>query len=187
MIDRVTNELGKMSRSGRAIIMLGGAVLLVLAWSSIFSPLAARWAEAADSIESQTERVERATSQAAAQRSNVIAFGPVNPPTRRATESQDMLEAVRSIMAAHQVRDYDFNEASSAVKVGAATLPGVERIRSTLDFETDNEDAIDIIAELEDSPSIEAISSAKVQKGKSARSLAVQLTLEAWTQGGARR
>lgn len=176
-----------MSRSGRMIIVLGIALLLIVIWSSFIAPISTSWAEASDNIAAQADRVDQAGARAAAQRANVVAFGPVASPTRRDTESQDMLEAVRSIMDTHDVRDYDFNEASSAVKVGTATLPGIERIRATLDFETGDEQAIDIIAALEDSPAIEVISSARVQKGASGRRLAVQLTIEAWIRGGRRR
>jgi hypothetical protein len=184
--DRVQAEFGAMTRGGRIIIILGGGLLLLIIWSELLAPIASGWSEAADSIAAQVDRVDRAESAATSQRSNVIAFGPLTPPSQRAPESQAMLEAVNTIMAEYDIRDYEFNEASSAVSVGGSALRGIDRIKATLEFEAEHEKAIEILGALEDSPALEAISNARVQVGKSARSLSVQVTIEAWIRGGRR-
>jgi len=187
LMERAQAEFGAMSQGGRLIVVLGGALLLLVVWSEFISPVATAWGESAASIAEQVDRVDRAEAQASAQRSNVIAFGELIPPSQRAPESQAMLEAVNAIMAEYDIRDYEFNEASSAVSVGGAALQGIDRIKATLEFEAEHEKAIEILGALEDSPELEAISNARVQVGKSARSLSVQLTIEAWIQGGRRR
>ncbi len=184
--ERIQAEFGAMSQGGRLIVVLGGALLLFVVWSELVSPISTSWGESADAITEQVDRVDRAASQANSQRSNVIAFGPLTPPSQRAPESQAMLEAVNTIMAEYDIRDYEFNEAASAVSLGGATLRGIDRIKATLDFEADHEKAIEILGALEDSPELEAISNARVQVGKSARSLAVQVTIEAWIREGRR-
>ncbi len=183
---RIRDEYNRMSRGTRLIFGLGLVLVVFLLWSSLIDPVSSSWGTAADEIESQTSRVERARTQAAAQRSNVVAFGPLSSPAQRATESQDMLEAVNAIMTDFGVRGYKFNEATSAVKVGGATLPGIDRIKATLSFEAGHEKAIEIIGALEDSPALEAISNARVQRGKSGGKLAIELTIEAWVRGGKR-
>ena len=154
----------------------------------MISPIATSWGEAADEISRQVTRVDRAATQAAAQRANVVAYGPMVSPAQRATESQAMLEAVNAIMAEFGIRAYEFNESSSAVKVGGSTLPGIDRIKATLKFEAPEEKAIEILGALEDSPELESSSNARVQQGKAGGlSLGVELTIEAWIRGGSRR
>lgn len=188
IISRAQSEFERMSRSSRLIFGLGIVLLIFLLWSSVIDPISAGWNDAADDIATQTARVEKATSQAAAQRSNVVAFGPLASPLQRSTESQDMLEAVNAIMSEFAVRGYEFDEASSAVKVGGSSLPGIDRIKATLGFDAEHEKAIEIIGAIEDSPAIEAISNARVQRSKvGGRVLAIELTIEAWVRGGNRR
>ena len=187
-MSRAQSEFEKMSRSSRLIFGLGIVLVVFLLWSSIIDPVSAGWSDAADNIAAQTARVEKAASQTAAQRSNVVAFGPLASPLQRSTESQDMLEAVNAIMSEFAVRGYEFDEASSAVKVGGSSLPGIDRIKATLGFEAEHEKAIEIIGAIEDSPAIEAISNARVQRSKvGGRKLAIELTIEAWVRGGRRR
>ena len=188
IISRAQSEFERMSRSSRLIFGLGIVLIIFLLWSSVIDPISAGWNDAADDIATQTARVEKATSQAAAQRSNVVAFGPLASPLQRSTESQDMLEAVNAIMSEFAVRGYEFDEASSAVKVGGSSLPGIDRIKATLGFDAEHEKAIEIIGAIEDSPAIEAISNARVQRSKlGGRVLAIELTIEAWVRGGKRR
>ena len=188
IISRAQSEFERMSRSSRLIFGLGIVLIIFLLWSSVIDPISAGWNDAADDIATQTARVEKATSQAAAQRSNVVAFGPLASPLQRSTESQDMLEAVNAIMSEFAVRGYEFDEASSAVKVGGSSLPGIDRIKATLGFDAEHEKAIEIIGAIEDSPAIEAISNARVQQSKvGGRVLAIELTIEAWVRGGKRR
>ncbi|MDG1837703.1 MAG: hypothetical protein P8I91_02740 [Phycisphaerales bacterium] len=188
LMSRAQSEFEKMSRSSRLIFGLGIVLIIFLLWSSVIDPISAGWNNAANDISTQTARVEKAASQAAAQRSNVVAFGPLASPLQRSTESQDMLEAVNAIMSEFGVRGYKFNEASSAVKVGGSSLPGIDRIKATLGFEAEHENAIEIIGAIEDSPAIEAISNARVQRSKlGGRILAIELTIEAWVRGGRRR
>jgi type II secretory pathway component PulM len=188
IISRAQSEFERMSRSSRLIFGLGIVLIIFLLWSSVIDPISAGWNDAADDIATQTARVEKATSQAAAQRSNVVAFGPLASPLQRSTESQDMLEAVNAIMSEFAVRGYEFDEASSAVKVGGSSLPGIDRIKATLGFDAEHEKAIEIIGAIEDSPAIEAISNARVQRSKvGGRVLAIELTIEAWVRGSKRR
>ena len=60
-----------MSRSGRMIIVLGIALLLIVIWSSFIAPISTSWAEASDNIAAQADRVDQAGARAAAQRANV--------------------------------------------------------------------------------------------------------------------
>ena len=188
ILDRAKQEYDRMSSSGRLIALLGVALLVVLLWSELVAPISTSWGAAADDISQRVDRVDRAAAQAAAQRSNVVAYGPMVPPSQRATESQAMLEAVNDIMSEYGVRAYEFNESSSAVKVGGSTLPGIDRIKATLRFETAEEKAIEILGALENSTKLECISSARVQQGKAGGlNLTVEYTIGAWIRGGTRR
>ncbi len=185
---RARQEYERMSRSGRMIALLGVGLLVVLFWSELIAPISASWGGAADEISNQVDRVDRAATQAAAQRANVVAYGPMVSPSQRANESQAMLEAVNAIMDEFGIRAYKFNESSSTVKVGGSMLTGIDRIKATLKFEAPEEKAIEILGALEDSPELESINSARVQQGKTGGlNLEVELTIEAWIRGGTRR
>jgi len=185
---RARQEYERMSRSGRMIALLGVGLLVVLFWSELIAPISASWGGAADEISNQVDRVDRAATQAAAQRANVVAYGPMVSPSQRANESQAMLDAVNAIMDEFDIRAYEFDESSSTVKVGGSMLTGIDRIKATLKFEAPEEKAIEILGALEDSPELESINSARVQQGKTGRlNLEVELTIEAWIRGGTRR
>lgn len=188
LTDRIRGEFDRMSQSGRMIAVLGLGIVVILIWSELIAPISTSWGEAAADISGKIARVDRAASQSARQRANVVAYGPMRSPAQRATESQAMLEAVNAIMDEYGIRAYEFNESSSAVKVSGSTLPGIDRIKATLKFEAAEEKAIEILGALESSPELESISSARVQQGKSGGlNLAVELTIEAWIRGGGRR
>ncbi|MDP7189262.1 MAG: hypothetical protein QGI74_05290 [Phycisphaerales bacterium] len=185
---RARQEYERMSRSGRMIALLGVGLLVVLFWSELIAPISASWGGAADEISNQVDRVDRAATQAAAQRANVVAYGPMVSPSQRANESQAMLDAVNAIMDEFGIRAYEFNESSSTAKVGGSMLTGIDRIKATLKFEAPEEKAIEILGALEDSPELESINSARVQQGKTGGlNLEVELTIEAWIRGGTRR
>ncbi len=185
---RARQEYERMSRSGRMIALLGVGLLVVLFWSELIAPISASWGGAADEISNQVDRVDRAATQAAAQRANVVAYGPMVSPSQRANESQAMLDAVNAIMDEFDIRAYEFDESSSTAKVGGSMLTGIDRIKATLKFEAPEEKAIEILGALEDSPELESINSARVQQGKTGRlNLEVELTIEAWIRGGTRR
>ncbi len=185
---RARQEYERMSRSGRMIALLGVGLLVVLFWSELIAPISASWGGAADEISNQVDRVDRAATQAAAQRANVVAYGPMVSPSQRANESQAMLDAVNAIMDEFGIRAYKFNESSSTAKVGGSMLTGIDRIKATLKFEAPEEKAIEILGALEDSPELESINSARVQQGKTGGlNLEVELTIEAWIRGGTRR
>jgi hypothetical protein len=170
------------------IALLGVGLLVVLFWSELIAPISASWGGAADEISNQVDRVDRAATQAAAQRANVVAYGPMVSPSQRANESQAMLDAVNAIMDEFDIRAYKFNESSSTVKVGGSMLTGIDRIKATLEFERPEGKAIEILGALEDSPELESINSARVQQGKTGGlNLEVELTIEAWIRGGTRR
>ncbi|MDP7575137.1 MAG: hypothetical protein QF723_08525, partial [Phycisphaerales bacterium] len=84
---RARQEYERMSRSGRMIALLGVGLLVVLFWSELIAPISASWGGAADEISNQVDRVDRAATQAAAQRANVVAYGPMVSPSQRANES----------------------------------------------------------------------------------------------------
>ena len=185
---RARQEYERMSRSGRMIALLGVGLLVVLFWSELIAPISASWGGAADEISNQVDRVDRAATQAAAQRANVVAYGPMVSPSQRANESQAMLDAVNAIMDEFGIRAYEFDESSSTAKVGGSMLTGIDRIKATLKFEAPEEKAIEILGALEDSPELESINSARVQQGKTGGlNLEVELTIEAWIRGGTRR
>ena len=186
--DRVRAEFMQMSRSIRLVAVIGVALLLFLVWSSTIRPIAAHWSDESNQIVAQVDRIEKASNTAPSQRAAVIAYGPMSSPASRGNESLDMLEAITQIMAESGIRKYNLTESSSAVKVGGGALQGVERIKATVSFSADDEVAYEAIGALENSPSLEGITSARIKRGKDGgRSLDIELTLEAWIKEGRRR
>lgn len=185
---RITQEYLRMSRTMRLLSVFCVILVVFLLWSVMIDPISTSWGMSAERIEQQVDRIEAASAQTVSQRDAVVAFGPLASPKSRAAESQDMIEAVAAIMAEYGIRGSELNEAPSAVKVGASTLPGIERIKQTLKFETDYETAFDVLAALEASPALEAITSTRIQRGRTrSESLDVEVTLEAWIRGGSSR
>ncbi len=151
---------------------------------------AAEWKQEAIALEMQLRAVHDGQSIAGAlmkMRSAIEAHGRVSVPDADDAEAgSDALNAVvTAVLKGHTVRNDSFDRrAPSKLKLdhGSFVPAGQEAryISGDLRFEASPAEAVAVIAELESSPDIEAVSSVRITRPGGARRVKVQLTLEAW-------
>ena len=105
----------------------------------------------------------------------------------KAAGSLTLTEVVHGILATHGITNDTFYQSQTA-NIKNSTLPGIarageklERIKGELDFESNPDTAISIVAELERSADVEAISNLKIDKLGNG-TVRTRLTLEAWVR-----
>ncbi len=151
---------------------------------------AAEWRRQADSIQAQLQDVHDGRSIAdklLKMQDTIVAHGPVSiPDSDDAEAGSDAFNAtVTAVLKAHSVRNDSFDRRDlSKLKLDHASFvpAGQEAhyISGDLRFEASPDEAIAVIAELESSPDIEAVTSVRMIRPGSARRVKVQVTLEAW-------
>jgi len=123
-------------------------------------------------------------------RDAVIAHGAVQPPRRPADGSAQLAqEATRIIKVNEGVSNFKY-EARTATKLPPSALREVigdrqraERAIAELQFEASPEIVSRVIADLEASPSIDAISTLRLQRLDGPKKLRVKMIIEAWVVG----
>ncbi len=151
---------------------------------------AAEWRHEADEIQAQLQDVHDGRSIAdklLKMLDTIVAHGPVSIPDPDDAEAgSDAFNAtVTAVLKAHSVRNDSFDRRDlSKLKLDHASFvpAGQEAhyISGDLRFEASPDEAIAVIAELESSPDIEAVTSVRMTRPGSARRVKVQVTLEAW-------
>lgn len=140
----------------------------------------------------ECERIERALSDSrelaagadASAVSGAELYGPVDPPSGESEGAEAMAQAVVEVVKRHGTSNftYDAQRASSRL-AGGATLGGTQRlskISGEVEFEATPAETAKVIAELEASPAIEAVSALRIQKRENDGKVAVRLTVESW-------
>ena len=151
---------------------------------------AAEWRRQADSIQADLQDVHDGRSIAdklLKMQDTIVAHGPVSiPDSDDAEAGSDAFNAtVTAVLKAHSVRNDSFDRRDlSKLKLDHASFvpAGQEAhyISGDLRFEASPDEAVAVIAELESSPDIEAVTSVRMTRPGSARRVKVQVTLEAW-------
>ncbi|MDG2423218.1 MAG: hypothetical protein P8M22_04500 [Phycisphaerales bacterium] len=167
------------------------AIFLIafLLWAKLVQPTAQGWADNADRIELDLQRLKSDAEVPSDIRNAAIGFGDLKLPDRKQQGSLQLAQHVQELLEDRGIKNDSFtmhrptpiNSSKSA-----GLTPGnekLERLKVDLDFQSKPQVAVDIIAELESDPAIEAISSVKLDReGKGV--LRVRLTLESWVRAG---
>ncbi|MHC4709371.1 MAG: hypothetical protein ACYTA3_02855 [Planctomycetota bacterium] len=186
----------RLPRAGQwAVAAALGAVLLII-WTDYVLALAAVWNEQADALLADAREAaggERRLSRMNGLRNTIQGLGPVQRP---GTESQAELalnDAVNEVLKRHRVSDDSFNYRGPE-KLPRGTLSEIlrtsqraERITGDLRFDASPTEAIAIIAELEASPTIEAVSDVRMTLQGGRQKVRVDLTVESWIVSSERR
>ena len=186
----------QLPRAGRWAV--GAAVLIVLGllWRDYVLAQTVRWNEAGDKLVADVAEatgVDVRIKGVDALQDSIRALGELERPQEESEAEAAITAAINDVLKRHIVSDDSFNYRGPG-KLARGTLsnvlrPGQEAQRVTVDlrFDATPEAAIDIIAELEASPRIEAVSSVHLTKQTSGRKVKVDLTVESWIVSASRR
>ncbi len=148
---------------------------------------AERWSTEADRIEMQFQSVrdgQKIADHLLSMRNPLVAHGEIRIPDQAGEGGPALDAAVTAVMNRHSIRHTYDRRAPVTLKGSLATITEgrgePQSISAELRFEASPEDATTVIAQLESSADIEAISNVRITRITGARRLKVQLTLEAW-------
>ncbi len=162
-------------------------MILFIGVSDYVWPLAEDWNQKAARIELKVQSVregQKIADHLLSMRNPVVAHGKIQIPDQADEGGPALDAAVAAVMNRHSIRHTYDRRAPVTLKGSLATIRGgqnaAQSISAELRFEASPEDATAVIAELESSADIEAISNVRITRITGARRLKVQLTLEAW-------
>jgi len=171
--------------AGLAAIGIG----LFLLYDEHVRPITTTWHDHADEMlkeVGEAAKSENRSRQLRAIREPILGLGGVETPGNEAQGSNALNDAVNEVLKRHNVTRDSFN-LRGATRLPRSTLSQiiqtnqlVQRITGDFRFDAAPDEAIAIIAELESSPMIEAISSVRITRVSGTRKVTVDLTVEAW-------
>ena len=171
--------------AGLAAIGIG----LFLLYDEHVRPITTTWHDHADEMlkeVGEAARSENRSRQLRTMREPILGLGAVETPGNEAQGSNALNDAVNEVLKRHNVTRDSFN-LRGATRLPRSTLSQiiqtnqlVQRITGDFRFDAAPDEAIAIIAELESSPMIEAISSVRITRVSGTRKVTVDLTVEAW-------
>ncbi len=171
--------------AGLAAIGIG----LFLLYDEHVRPITTTWHDHADEMlkeVGEAAKSENRSRQLRAIREPILGLGAVETPGNEAQGSNALNDAVNEVLKRHNVTRDSFN-LRGATRLPRSTLSQiiqtnqlVQRITGDFRFDAAPDEAIAIIAELESSPMIEAISSVRITRVSGTRKVTVDLTVEAW-------
>ncbi len=156
-----------------------------LMWDATIAEVAADWSSKAETIEMQIREVNKPTRLTSSTKSAITAFGEVQLPREKADGASGLTTAIHEILGSSRVKDDDFKR-TKTTRMRSSALPGIaqsgqqiEQVIGDLHFEARQSDVLNVIADLESSPWIDAISSVRLTRIDE-RLIRVNLSLEAW-------
>ena len=180
-------RFSELPRTWQWVLLATIFMVAFLSWAYIVAPIGDNWAEQADRIESDLQRTSSGIAMDTHTKNAVMMFGPLDLPNKKADGSLTLIESVQEILAGRGITNDTFYQSQSA-NIKASVLPGVaragekiERIKGELDFESKPDVAIAVIADMERSSDIEAISNLKIDKLGNGQ-VRTRLTVEAWVR-----
>ncbi len=186
----------RLPRAGQWAIAAAVGIALFMVWNDYVLTWARTWNEQADELLADAREAaggERRLSRVNGLRNTIQGLGPVEPPGSQAQAELALNDAVNEVLKGHRVSDDSFNY-RGAEKLPRGTLSQilragqrVERITGDLRFDAAPEEAIAIIAELEASPTIEAVSDVRMTLQGGRQKVRVDLTVESWIVSSERR
>ncbi|MCH8343459.1 MAG: hypothetical protein IH983_05690 [Planctomycetes bacterium] len=174
-----------MQWAGLAAIGIG----LFLLYDQHVRPITTTWHDHANEMlqeVGEAARSENRSRQLRAMREPILGLGAVETPGNEAQGSNALNDTINEVLKRHSVTRDSFN-LRGATRLPRSTLSQiirtnqlVKRITGDLRFDAPPDEAVAIIAELESSPVIEAISSVRITRVSGTRKVTVDLTVEAW-------
>ena len=177
---------------------LGAVVagVLLLLWNDYVLRLTDEWNRESERLLAKFDKAAgsaRRMQSLRMLRPAVLAIGPVNEPGRETRAENALNDVINDVLKEHSVsRDSFSNRGSSRLRRGTLSrvlAPGeqVEHITGDLRFDSTPTVATAIIAELESSPWVDAISYLRMTRQPGPRKVTVDMTIEAWILSTERR
>ena len=178
-------QLPRAAQWGLAALV---GVILFLVWNDFILGVTGNWNRAADDMMAKVEHAaggDRRLQSLRVLRPAVLGLGVVDKPGREAAAENALNDVINDVLKRHTVSGDSFSYRGPS-KMRRGTLsdviaPGerVERISGELRFESTPQQAIEIVAELESSRWIDAISMLRLTRLAGPRKIRVDLTVEA--------
>jgi hypothetical protein len=179
----------QLPRAGQWVIGAAAGIALFMIWNDYVMSWAAGWNEQADELLADAREAaggDRRLSRMDGLRNTIQGLGPVQRPGVEAKAELALNDAVNEILKRHTVSHDSFNYRGPE-KLPRGTLSQilrtdqrVERITGDLRFDASPAEAIAIIAELEASPTIVAVSEVRMALQGGRQKVRVDLTVESW-------
>ncbi|MHC4082222.1 MAG: hypothetical protein ACYS15_14915 [Planctomycetota bacterium] len=186
----------RLPRAGQWAIAAGVGVVLLIIWNDYVLSQAADWNEQADELLADAREAaggERRLARMNGLRNTIQGLGPLERPGAESQAELALNDAVNEVLKQHRVSDDSFNYRGPE-KLPRGTLAQilrsgqrVERVTGDLRFDASPTEAIAIIAELESSPTIEAVSDVRMTLQGGRQKVRVDLTVESWIVSSERR
>lgn len=181
----------------QALIILLALVAGGLLWHDFVWRTAQSWNASIDeNIKALEEATGRRTSLDAPLQQAIVALGPVAMPGDEEEAVEQLYAAVSEILNKHRVTGHGISQ-KATVKLPRGTLStvldstqAVERRVYEVKFSAAPDVFINVVADLERSPEIESVRTARVSRSTDPRSpntLTVNLAVEAWSTTSAGR
>ncbi|MCH8152606.1 MAG: hypothetical protein IH830_09575 [Planctomycetes bacterium] len=185
----IWNRFRQLPRAVQWASLAAIGIGLFLLYDQHVRPITTSWHDHADEIlkeVGEAARSENRSRQLRAMREPILGLGAVETPGNEAQGSNALNDAVNEVLKRHTVARDSFN-LRGATRLPRNTLSQiiqpnqlVQRITGDFRFDAAPDEAVAIIAELESSPMIEAISSVRITRVSGTRKVTVDLTVEAW-------
>lgn len=185
----IWNRFRQLPRAVQWAGLAAIGISLFLLYEEHVRPITTTWHDHADEMlkeVGEAARSENRSRQLQAMREPIQGLGAVETPGNEAKGSNALNDAVNEVLKRHSVTRDSFN-LRGATRLPRNTLSQiiqpnqlVQRITGDFRFDAAPDEAIAIIAELESSPVIEAISSVRITRVSGTRKVTVDLTVEAW-------
>ena len=184
-IERFLAQLSTWSRALQWAFWAASFTLAFLIWDATVAELGATWAAEVKQKELQIKELQRPTTLTSTIKNAVTSFGEVELPRKKSEGAAALTEVVHEILSKHKVKNDEYTRTKTN-RMKAGSLPGivssgqhVEKVIGDIRFEATQEEVLNVIAEFESSPWIDAISNVRLSK-KDGRMIRVDLSVEAW-------
>ena len=184
-IERFLAQLSTWSRALQWAFWATAFTLAFLIWDATVAELGATWAAEVKQKELQIKELQRPTTLTSTIKNAVTSFGEVELPRKKSEGAAALTEVVHEILSKHKVKNDEYTRTKTN-RMKSGSLPGivssgqhVEKVIGDIRFEATQEEVLNVIAEFESSPWIDAISNVRLSK-KDGRMIRVDLSVEAW-------
>jgi len=191
-IERFLAQLSTWSRALQWAFWAAAFTLAFLIWDATVAELGATWAAEVKQKELQIKELQRPTTLTSTIKNAVTSFGEVELPRKKSEGAAALTEVVHEILSKHKVKNDEYTRTKTN-RMKSGSLPGivssgqhVEKVIGDIRFEATQEEVLNVIAEFESSPWIDAISNVRLSK-KDGRMIRVDLSVEAWVASTTQR
>jgi hypothetical protein len=156
-------------------------------WLYYIDPQREDWDRAAEAIEGRAREVRSIHAAARDLRkieTVVTSLGPVDEPSNEREGAAALLESVNSVLKKHGASNpsFSFRSKGNLPKTALTSVARgkrIERLNGELKFDANPKTAMAVIADLEASPDVEAVSSVRMLKEAQGK-VKVHLIIESW-------